>query len=198
MMRHLFILLLLLPFLIQAQSELGQKFINGSIGVYKSEDPVSGRKGFYLGTSLGYMISDRFATGLGFNFDYGVSKSEFSTAGTLEDIKRNSWGVVPFVSWLKPLTDKFTFNLTAYGSVTSMHSTRILATTIFTNRSTIFTAGLGSSFYYSLSEKLAIGSSFGSLSYSKIKFKRDASSQDSNIFNFSIWDTVTLHCRYIW
>ena len=200
-MRHLCTLLLFLPFFIQAQSEAGQKFIEGSVRFSKSDEIFDEYKGFYVAPSLGYMLSSRFATGISFSYGYSAYDRLLPSTGIIEikeQTTRSNLSLSPFVSWFKPLTDKMELSLTTsmgFGTsrsiITSIRSRSVI-------KHTVFSINIRPTFYYYLSKKIGISISFGGLGYSKYKTTIAGLTENTNTFNLHLRDAPFFGVRYIW
>ena len=196
------ILLFLLPLSLQAQSEMGQKFVSGTIGFSDNQEFADGYQGIYGRSAIGYLISSRFAVGISLGHSYYTIDRLLSVGTTeiKEQTKLNNFNVAPFVSWFKPLTNKITFNLSASVGYGTGHTKVTSLSSRSTAKSTDIYVSITPSFYYLLSEKWAIGTSFGYLRYSKSKSTSSGTgiTENTNAFNFTIWNRVGLGCRYIW
>lgn len=205
-MRHIIIgvfLLFLLPLSLQAQSEIGQKFISGAISLSNNNEFADEYQGIYGRSSIGYLFSNRFAVGISLGYSYSIFDRLLPPVGTIEikeQTKVNNFGIAPFVGWFTAVTTKITFNLIASAGYGTGHSKVTSLRSRSTGKSTDVYINIAPSFYYLLSEKWAIGTSFGYLRYSKTKSTLSSTgiTNNSNVLNFTIWDRIGFRCRYIW
>ncbi|MFI1773266.1 outer membrane beta-barrel protein [Thalassobellus citreus] len=141
-------------------------------------------KGFGIKPEVGYAISNNLILGLGVGYLY----SEYENINS-EEYQTKTYRVTPYVRKYFPLNERFAFNI--QGELSFSDSERKTKEEGSTNFSSIgkgndFFVGLRPGITYSLSHKIYLNATMGTLGFTNSKWESDSSKDKTDVFDFNL------------